>query len=119
LKKADLELLVFDSDQVLSRSEKMGDLFAPVLKLRQKLPAIEELRSISATGNVRRGANLRAASKKRAPQRAPADKRPNAVSEQLIHPGPDVPIAPGSRPTSKGSKSAKPQRDPITKHRHA
>jgi bifunctional non-homologous end joining protein LigD len=38
LKKADPELLVFTSDQVLQRVEKFGDLFEPVLKLKQKLP---------------------------------------------------------------------------------
>ena len=43
LRKADPELLVFTSDQALQRAEKMGDLFAPVLKLKQKLPALEKL----------------------------------------------------------------------------
>jgi bifunctional non-homologous end joining protein LigD len=32
------ELLVFTSDDTLKRVEKLGDLFAPVLKLKQKLP---------------------------------------------------------------------------------
>src|SRR3954470_188859 len=36
------EQLVFDSDMVLRRADKMGDLFEPVLTLKQKLPAIEE-----------------------------------------------------------------------------
>jgi bifunctional non-homologous end joining protein LigD len=39
LKKKDPNLLVFEAGQVLQRVEKMGDLFEPVLKLRQKLPA--------------------------------------------------------------------------------
>jgi len=43
LKKDDPELLVFTSDQVLERMEKLGDLFAPVLKLKQKLPELEKL----------------------------------------------------------------------------
>ncbi len=43
LKKGDRELLVFTSDQVLKRVEKMGDLFEPVLTVKQKLPKIEEL----------------------------------------------------------------------------
>jgi bifunctional non-homologous end joining protein LigD len=38
LEAADPGLLVFDSDAVLDRVEKLGDLFAPVLKLKQKLP---------------------------------------------------------------------------------
>lgn len=43
LKKEDPNLLVFDSDQVLHRAQKHGDLFEPVLSLKQKLPAIEAL----------------------------------------------------------------------------
>jgi len=43
LKKDDPELLVFTSDKVLQRVEKLGDLFAPVLKLKQKLPRLESL----------------------------------------------------------------------------
>ncbi len=39
LKKKDPALLVFEAGQVLKRVEKMGDLFEPVLKLKQKLPA--------------------------------------------------------------------------------
>lgn len=41
LKKQDSELLVFVSDDVLKRVEKMGDLFDPVLKLQQTLPEID------------------------------------------------------------------------------
>jgi len=40
LKKNDVSLLVFESHQVLERVEKIGDLFAPVLKLKQKLPKL-------------------------------------------------------------------------------
>jgi len=40
LKKKDPSLLVFESQQVLQRVEKMGDLFASVLKLKQKLPKL-------------------------------------------------------------------------------
>jgi bifunctional non-homologous end joining protein LigD len=39
LKKKDANLLVFEAGEVLKRVEKMGDLFEPVLKLKQKLPA--------------------------------------------------------------------------------
>ena len=44
LKKKDPSLLVFETHQTLERIEKLGDLFAPLLKLKQrlpKLPAIE------------------------------------------------------------------------------
>jgi bifunctional non-homologous end joining protein LigD len=35
------ELLVFDSEQVLHRVNEHGDLFEPVLKLKQKLPKVD------------------------------------------------------------------------------
>jgi bifunctional non-homologous end joining protein LigD len=38
LKAGDPTKLVFDSDQVLKRVEKLGDLFEPVIKKKQKLP---------------------------------------------------------------------------------
>jgi bifunctional non-homologous end joining protein LigD len=40
LKKRDPSRLVFDSDTVLRRVEKQGDLFAPVLSLKQRLPGL-------------------------------------------------------------------------------
>jgi bifunctional non-homologous end joining protein LigD len=40
LKKKDAGLLVFEAGDVLKRVEKMGDLFAPVLKLKQELPKL-------------------------------------------------------------------------------
>lgn len=43
LKKGDPDRLTFASDQTLERVEEQGDLFEPVLKLKQKLPAIDVL----------------------------------------------------------------------------
>lgn len=43
LKEGDAGKLAFVSDQVLQRVEKMGDLFEPVLKLKQKLPLMGSL----------------------------------------------------------------------------
>jgi bifunctional non-homologous end joining protein LigD len=40
LKKKDADRLVFDHEQVLERVEKKGDLFEPVLKLKQRLPKL-------------------------------------------------------------------------------
>jgi bifunctional non-homologous end joining protein LigD len=40
LKKKDPKLLVFESQQVLERVEELGDLFAPLLKLKQRLPKL-------------------------------------------------------------------------------
>jgi bifunctional non-homologous end joining protein LigD len=41
LKRKNAELMTFEVDDVLKRAKKLGDLFAPVLKLKQKLPAFE------------------------------------------------------------------------------
>jgi bifunctional non-homologous end joining protein LigD len=40
-KKKDAGLLVFEAPQVVSRFEKMGDLFEPVLELKQRLPDLK------------------------------------------------------------------------------
>jgi len=48
LKKQDPELLVFTSEQALGRVEKHGDLFEPVLKLKQRLPKIDDLEQMGA-----------------------------------------------------------------------
>jgi bifunctional non-homologous end joining protein LigD len=41
LKKRDADRLAFVPDDVLKRVEKQGDLFEPVLKLKQKVPALD------------------------------------------------------------------------------
>jgi len=43
---ADPNRLRFDSDTVLKRVEKRGDLFAPVLTLKQRLPSLDQLTSL-------------------------------------------------------------------------
>jgi bifunctional non-homologous end joining protein LigD len=40
VKKKDAAKLSFLSDEVLSRVQKHGDLFAPVVELKQKLPTL-------------------------------------------------------------------------------
>lgn len=52
LAKKDPGLLVFDSVQVLERVQQHGDLFEPVLKLKQKLPPIEALADIDPVAAV-------------------------------------------------------------------
>jgi bifunctional non-homologous end joining protein LigD len=83
LKKKDAERLVFEADDVLARVEKQGDLFAPVQKLKQKLPQLAGLAAASDGESVReeekvKGVNIAAqaepsgrASKKRQPKMAP------------------------------------------------
>jgi bifunctional non-homologous end joining protein LigD len=104
LQMRDPGLLVFDSDQVLSRSAQMGDLFAPVLKLRQKLPTVEALRKLPAAGDAVRP-SLKAASKRS----ARAGERPSLVSEQLTQRGKASPMAVTPRPANEQKKAAKPR----------
>jgi hypothetical protein len=40
LKKKDANLLVFEARQAVARVEKMGDLFAPLNELKQRLPEL-------------------------------------------------------------------------------
>ncbi len=80
LKKKDAGLLVFESQQVLQRVEKMGDLFAPLLTLKQKLPTltgIGEAETPHAAGRVEVAAQAenKAPSKRRAGHRR-GGKRP-------------------------------------------
>src|SRR3974377_203427 len=42
LKKKDASLLVFEARQTIGRFEKMGDLFEPVLTLKQQLPDLKK-----------------------------------------------------------------------------
>jgi bifunctional non-homologous end joining protein LigD len=50
LQKRDPKELEFDSDQVLERVEKGGDLFEPVIKLKQKLPSLKALAEARGSG---------------------------------------------------------------------
>jgi bifunctional non-homologous end joining protein LigD len=43
LRKKDAHALVFEAPDVLTRVQKLGDLFAAVLTLKQKLPAVQSL----------------------------------------------------------------------------
>ena len=47
-KKKDANLLVFEAPQVVTRMEKMGDVFAPVLKLKQRLPDLKQVATPAA-----------------------------------------------------------------------
>ncbi|MFZ0732420.1 MAG: non-homologous end-joining DNA ligase [Candidatus Sulfotelmatobacter sp.] len=47
LKKKDAGLLVFESKQTIARFEKMGDLFEPVLHLKQKLPDLKAAAAVA------------------------------------------------------------------------
>jgi bifunctional non-homologous end joining protein LigD len=80
LKKKDAGLLVFEAKQVIERVEKMGDLFEPVLKLKQKLPklaGIEEAKPAAIEAGLELAAQ--AEEPKRPKKRAKAAPPPAAA----------------------------------------
>jgi bifunctional non-homologous end joining protein LigD len=70
LNSQDPNRLVFECGNVLERVEEFGDLFEPVLTLKQKLPPLEALRAIS----VASGAEAQPV-KRRASKRTPAKRK--------------------------------------------
>jgi len=68
-KKKDAALLVFDAGQVVKRFEKLGDLFEPVLTLKQKLPDLKkgavQPETIELAAAAEEPAGKRASSKKK------------------------------------------------------
>jgi bifunctional non-homologous end joining protein LigD len=89
LKKKDAGLLVFEANQVLDRVEKMGDLFAPLGTLKQKLPRVAGIESAQAEA-MRAGLEIAASAEKPA---ASVAKKAKAVSRRVP--------AKAARPASK------------------
>jgi bifunctional non-homologous end joining protein LigD len=71
-KKKDATLLVFEAPQVISRFEKIGDLFAPVITLKQRLP---DLKGVVAGKEPERIEIAAQADEDSAPPRPAADKK--------------------------------------------
>jgi bifunctional non-homologous end joining protein LigD len=73
LQKRDPERLVFESDGVLDRAEKKGDLFEPVLTMKQQLPSLEALerartrpdKAVTSSSSVRGSQTKPGAAKKK------------------------------------------------------
>jgi len=73
--------LVLQSSQTIARFEKMGDLFEPVLELKQKLPdvraaaAAKEPQTIEIAAQADDGYRPRPSAKKKSPPKRPAAKK--------------------------------------------
>ena len=50
VRKRNAKQLSFEAKEVLKRVEEMGDLFSPVLKLKQKLPSLSVIENLGAKG---------------------------------------------------------------------
>jgi len=74
LKKKNAGLLVFESHQTLDRVEKMGDLFAPLLRLKQKLPKLAGLGTGEAEA-VATGLEMAAQARTKSSQKAASSSR--------------------------------------------
>jgi bifunctional non-homologous end joining protein LigD len=75
LKKKDPNLLVFEASDVLERVKKMGDLFEPILRLKQNLPNPAGLEKAAPEGGIEIAAQ--AEEPKRKPKKA-VGKKPAA-----------------------------------------
>jgi len=71
LKKKDAGLLVFESSKTIARFEKMGDLFEPVLELKQKLPDLKAASMAQAPESI----EIAAQADEDHPLRKPASKK--------------------------------------------
>ena len=76
LKKKDASALVFDSNQVLERVEKLGDVYEPVLQLKQKLPKLESLQELFQSGHLKLGDSSVQVEAPTKPPRKPTVKPP-------------------------------------------
>jgi bifunctional non-homologous end joining protein LigD len=81
LQKKDPKQLEFDSDQVLERLEKNGDLFEPVLKLKQKLPSLKALAGARGSDGAERARPSRKSSKRKSRSISEPKREQNTVKE--------------------------------------
>ncbi|MGZ4813632.1 MAG: non-homologous end-joining DNA ligase [Terriglobales bacterium] len=80
LKKGDASLLVFESDEVLGRAKKYGDLFEPVLKVKQKMPPVEALQQAEAGGAAKSVSAPKRATVLKPPKKAATPRATSKVS---------------------------------------
>ena len=114
LTKKNPKLVVFEAEEVLKRVEKMGDLFEPVLKLKQKLPDLQDLLQ---TGKVEQAERITIAAEaeerakqmnRKSERRGPPPTHPRPATKKT-HSAASRPGAPAktSRPAQVASKAAK------------
>jgi bifunctional non-homologous end joining protein LigD len=75
LKKKDAQRLVFEAKDVLARVEKMGDLFEPVLRIKQKLP---DLAGVAAAAEIEEEVEGKGIS-----LAAHAEERPHSLNKRV------------------------------------
>jgi bifunctional non-homologous end joining protein LigD len=91
LAKKNPKLVVFEAPDVLKRVEEMGDLFEPVLKLKQKLPDLQE---ILQAGKIEESERIQIA--------AQAETRAKEMNRKVeLRGSPPVPHRPAATVTAK------------------
>jgi len=78
-KKKDAGLLVFEAKEAVARFEKMGDLFEPVLELKQTLP---DLRKLAGTAAAEKPQPIEIAAQAEDVRVAPAQKAAKKVAKK-------------------------------------
>jgi bifunctional non-homologous end joining protein LigD len=71
LKKKDANLLVFEARQTVARVEKHGDLFAPLLELKQRLPNLQGAKE-SAAEEIEQPASIAAQAEEKPQKKKPS-----------------------------------------------
>lgn len=79
LKKKDAGLLVFEAKQAVARMEKLGDPFAPVLELKQRLPDLKKM-AAPAAEKIEEPISIAA----QADDEKPLRKRPRAARKAAV-----------------------------------
>jgi bifunctional non-homologous end joining protein LigD len=80
LKKKDAARLVFEAKDVLARVEKMGDLFEPVQKLKQKLPQLAGLAAASEKEEENEDVRIAAEAGERPRPKSKAKPKPKSAA---------------------------------------
>jgi bifunctional non-homologous end joining protein LigD len=83
LKKKEPELLVFEAAQVIARFEKLGDLFEPVLELKQKLPDVKAGAVTEQPTAIAAGADERGRPRETGPARSGNRGRPGKKQSKI------------------------------------
>jgi hypothetical protein len=111
LAKKDPKLVVFEADDVLKRVDEMGDLFDPVLKLKQKLPDLQDL---LRTAKVEEGERVAIAAQaeerikqmnRKAERRGPPPARPVVRKDRQLAKTPSSAVK--TKSVKTGSRTAK------------
>jgi bifunctional non-homologous end joining protein LigD len=84
LKKGDSSLLVFESGEVLARAKKHGDLFEPVLKLKQKMPSVGALQQVEASAAAHATKRPASAAKQKTAAKRTSERKKQVINKSGI-----------------------------------